>query len=41
MCNGTILGVVSFGSGCGLIEYPGIYAALSPVRTWIFDITGV
>ncbi|KAF1323956.1 Serine protease trypsin-like protein, partial [Globisporangium splendens] len=32
---GTLIGVVSWGNGCGLAGYPGVYARVSVVRSWI------
>jgi trypsin len=31
-------GIVSFGYGCGLANYPGIYTRISPYRRWIESI---
>ncbi|XP_026198926.1 granzyme A-like [Anabas testudineus] len=36
LCNGALVGVTSFGKGCGVIKYPGVYAFLSPKQLiWI------
>ncbi|XP_026198936.1 granzyme A-like isoform X3 [Anabas testudineus] len=36
LCNGALVGVTSFGQGCGNIKYPGVYAFLSAKQlTWI------
>ncbi|KAF1323954.1 Serine protease trypsin-like protein, partial [Globisporangium splendens] len=32
---GTLIGVVSWGNGCGLAGYPGVYARVSVARSWI------
>ena len=29
------MGVTSFGTGCGDPSYPGVYARVSEVKTWI------
>lgn len=33
--DGVQIGVVSFGNGCGLRFYPGVYARIAAVRSWI------
>lgn len=38
---GTLIGVVSFGLGCGDQGYPGIYADVTKYRPWINSIAGV
>ncbi|GAB0088670.1 trypsin [Sergentomyia squamirostris] len=35
VCNGLLTGVVSFGNGCGLAGYPGVYAAVHTYYRWI------
>ena len=37
----TIVGLTSFGTGCGDPDYPGVYARVTEVQTWIQDtVTG-
>ena len=38
---GTLIGVVSFGKGCGDRDYPGVYTDVLKYRTWIASITGI
>ncbi|GAB9475681.1 Serine protease trypsin-like protein [Globisporangium polare] len=35
---GTLIGVVSWGNGCGLAGYPGVYSRVSVARTWIESV---
>lgn len=37
----TLVGVTSFGEGCGLAGYPGVYAKISSARSWIRRIAFV
>lgn len=37
----TLIGVVSWGKGCGLARYPGVYADVGSSRIWIKSITGI
>ena len=34
-CRNTLVGVTSFGSGCGDPDYPGVYARVTEVKQWI------
>lgn len=39
--NGILLGVVSWGKGCGLAHFPGVYSDVRASRKWIHSITGI
>ena len=34
----TIVGVTSFGDGCGDPNYPGVYARITEVKSWIEEV---
>lgn len=37
----VLVGVVSFGSGCGRVGFPGVYASTAAFRDFIRDFTGL
>ncbi|KAJ9586350.1 hypothetical protein L9F63_020005 [Diploptera punctata] len=37
-CGGNLVGIVSAGEGCGLENYPGVYASVPYYKKWIADI---
>lgn len=38
---GKLYGIVSWGLGCGMANYPGVYTNISVVLEWIADTMGV
>jgi hypothetical protein len=38
MAGGRLVGIVSFGKGCGIREYPGVYAKVEGAKSWIHRI---
>ncbi|KAG5885759.1 hypothetical protein JTB14_031196 [Gonioctena quinquepunctata] len=39
--NGEVVGVISWGGGCGKTDSPGVYTQISSVRDWIKLKTGI
>ena len=35
----TLIGVTSYGLGCGLKDYPGVYARVTSALDWIYNVT--
>lgn len=35
MCNNTLTGIVSYGTGCGLKNFPGVYTNVSSFNDWV------
>uniref|UniRef100_A0A8D8DNX9 trypsin n=2 Tax=Culex pipiens TaxID=7175 RepID=A0A8D8DNX9_CULPI len=40
-CRGKLVGITSFGKGCSVKNYPGLYASVAKARAWITQETGI
>jgi len=41
VCNGQLVGIVSWGIGCAEAEYPGVYSNIANLRSFVTLVTGV
>lgn len=39
--NGRLVGIASFGFGCGLPNFPGVYSSVAGLRDFVTQTTGI
>jgi trypsin len=41
VANGTLSGIVSWGDDCGRPGFPGVYANVAVLKSWVTSVTGI
>jgi trypsin len=41
VANGKLSGIVSWGDDCGRSGFPGVYANVAVLKTWVTSVTGI